>query len=566
MNKRADDGLVGGTRELARVSGRESVAGPLQERLELVVEPGALVIRRGRVLRALRGGREEKRIPFGSLERVSMGLQGSATLVPKASAEVGPSRTLYGPAAKVAVAAWWACLGRDDAGLICAAATYVGPLGLKRSGLAIGGPAGVVFVSTGWASAVDDTIVRVPIDAIAGVERADSPAFVRLLTTGEGELLLDSAVASVDQVAAWLARTVPRMSRSPKVDDMSEQPVVWQIDDRGAWTADLSVVEGRLFVSARRDDGPRAWAPLGQVERIRLDVGSDRALCMLRFAGVVHTIRVSGARSLLVRLDELLRARAGDTGAPSLNMKYWKGLAGKHRVARIFQGAESELSLHEVSIRLSPEGMRLRGSVVPGVRDVPELSPGMRLRVSLPNGRGWQHFTATAARVLRELAEAGVAAGYELLLIPVADRLKMGDGRRSYHRVEDPEQTNFVLSRPRGMQTVWLDAALLDISAGGFAARLPYQPVIGERFSVELPTAEWLPNLEAEVIHIRSGAEPESWRVGFRLLGLTERHHSQLQREVLRRERDVLAERRRSIELQERPASHRELVWLAASK
>jgi hypothetical protein len=277
-------------------------------------------------------------------------------------------------------------------------------------------------------------------------------------------------------------------------------------------------------------------------------------------------VRESGSRSTLVRLDDLLRVGAGDTGTRILNMKYWQGLVGKHREARIFQGSESELSVREVSIQLSPDGMRLQGSLVPGVTDVPELRPGMRLRISLPSGRGWQHFSATACRVLHELAEADAPIGYELLLIPVSDRLKVGDGRRSYHRVEDPDQTSFVLSRPRGLRSVWLDASLLDISAGGFAARIPYEARIGERFSVELPTTEWLPNLEAEVVHIRAVAGPSFWRVGFRLLGLTEKHHSQLQREVLRRERDVLAARRRSVELRERCAPYREQAWSVASK
>jgi len=555
----------GASHELARVQGRESVAGPLQEKLELIVEPSALVIRRGRVLRALRGGREEKRIPFASLDRITMGSQGGATLVPKTSAEVGPPRTLHGPAALVAVAAWWACLGREDVRLVGAAATHIGPLGLRRSGFALGGPAGVVFVPTGWAGTVDDTLLRIPIDAVQGVERT-GPSKVRLLTTTEDELHLDSAVASLDQVGAWLARSVRPAEQPPRVGGVLVHPVVWQVDDRGAWLAELTATGGRLSLSAVVPGAPRASAPVGQVERIRLEAGAANPVFVLRFGGAVHTVRPQGSLSTLARLDSVLQAGLGDMGQRIPDMKHWRGLAGSHRVARLFRGSEEEQSLSDVSIRITRRGMRLRGTPIPSAKGSPQLGPGVRLRVSLPSGRGWQHFAATIRRVVHEVGEAAAIATVDLLLIPVAERPQVGDGRRAYHRVEDPDETSFVLSRPRGTRPLWLEAALLDLSAGGFAARIDHRASVGERFAVELPTTEWMPAFEAEVVHIRADAGRNKWRAGFRLLGLTEKHRSQLQREVLRRERDVLAARRRRVEVDERTGKSKRGTWASASK
>ncbi len=538
-------------RELARVVGRESVAGPLQERLELIVEPGGLVIRRGRLLRALRGGREEKRIPFSSLDRVTMGSQGGATLVPNVSANVGPPRTLHGPAALVAVAAWWACLGRDDARLVGAAATHVGPLGLRRSGLALGGPAGVVFVPTGWVGSVDDTLVRIPIDAVQGVERS-GVSTVRFITTTNEELHLDSAVASVGETAAWLARSLPEKESTSRLGGLFKQAVVWQVDEQGASLGVLSAGHGRLTLSSAVPDVADVSVAVGQVERIRLDLDSKDPVSVLRVGGAVHTLRPYGDVELLERLDALLQAGQGDMGLRVPDMKRWRALAGSHRMARLFRGAGQEQSLTDVSVQVTRRGMRLRGTAAPRGTGGPELVPGGRLRVSLPSGRGWQHFSASVRRVVHEVGDSAESSAVDLLLVPVMEGPQVGNGRRAFHRVEDPDQTSFVLSRPRGRGQVWLEATLLDLSAGGFLARMEFRAGLGSRFTVELPTMEWMPALEAEVIHVRAEGSVKAWKVGFRLLGITEKHRSQLQREVLRRERDALSARRRKVDVAER--------------
>jgi len=555
----------GASHELARVSGRESVAGPLQESLELVVEPNGLVIRRGRLLRALRGGREEKRIPFSALDRVTLGSKGGATLVPKIAADIGPPRTIHGPAALVAVAAWWACLGRDDARLVGAAATHIGPLGLRRSGLALGGPAGVVFVPTGWVGTVADSMLRIPIDAVLGVE-SSGVSTVRLLTTTDGELHLDSAVASVDQTAAWLARSIAVTEQRPRVSGVLVNPVVWQVDTRGAWRADLVAGSGRLTLSAAVAGATRVSVPVGQVERVRLDMGSKDPVFVLRFSGAVHTVRPQGSVAALERLDTLLQDGLGEMGFPVPDMKHWSGLAGSHRVARLFRGSAQEQSLSDVSVHFTRRGMRLRGSPISGEPGLPELAPGVRLRISLPSGRGWQHFSASVRRVVHEVGDGAAISALDLLLLPVTERPQVGSGRRAYHRVEDPDETSFVLSRPRGRGPLWLEATLLDLSAGGFAARVEQRVSVGDCFSVELPTLEWMPALEAEVVHVRAATGRDEWRAGFRLLGLTERHRSHLQREVLRRERGALACHRRRVKVDERSNKAAVSGWATASK
>lgn len=550
--------------ELARVTGREEVAGPFQESVELVVLPDALVLRRGRVLQALRGGRSEKVIPFSAIERVAASGAGVG-IRPRSTTEVGPERTLHGTAATTALAAWWATGGRSDARLVGAPASYVGPLGVGRSGFVLGGPAGVVFVPTGWASTVDDTFVRIPLPSLRGA-RVVSASDVVLVGSYPGELRVDADAAPLSALAEWWARSSSRTGPRGKGRGPFVQPVIWQRGDRQLWRAELTVSGGVWSLAAEGLDPLRL--PMGRVELLQVEVSGSAASMTCGIEGQEHTLFPLGGTAVVRRLESMLRAARGETSSATVDPTQWLRLAGAHEEARLFRGAAAEGTLRDVRIEVGSEGLRLRGEPVGGGLATRHLDDGMRVRVSLPLGRGWQHFTAAIRRIDRRPGAQAAAGGVELLLVPIADGPKKGHSRRAFHRValdgapavpmrrQEPARRRVPSERVlrpdawrRGARpdAGWFQAEQLDLSAGGFSALVDEPLARGDRLRVELPTTEHCPPLVAEVVHSRpSREEPGRILAGFRLLGLTEQHRSLLQREVLRRERDELARRRRA--------------------
>jgi|GEM_PF-2985755 len=544
-----------GSVELARVSGREGVAGPLQEGIELVVMPKALILRRGRILQALRGGRSEKRIPLADIERVEPAGGGGVTLIPRKGTRVGPARTLHGTAAVTALAAWWATLGRPDVRLVGAPATFVGSLGVARSGFALGGPAGVVFVPTGWAGTVDDTLVRIPLPTIAGVSKVNA-THVRIHGDYPGELRLDAAVATIDALASWLGRVVETLDEAPRVGGLVAQDVIWQLDEQEAWRSFLSVTEGKVSLRTTRGPSKSIQVPVGRVERLRLDIKSRDPVFVGRVDGQVHTLRPLGSVGGLERMDRLLRAGRGDINVGTVDLYRWQRLAGSHRAARLFRGAEAEGTLQQVDIKVTAQGVRLRGRPRSGALATRHLEQGSRIRVSLPQGRGWQHFSATVRQLVHKVGDAATIDSVDLLLIPIADTPTVGNGRRAFHRVSLADSVPFTIQRLKLTEATWFQGEMLDLSAGGFGATVPRRVSVGDQFRVELPMKEWCPPLEAEVVHCRKvRGTAGHWSAGFRLLGVTEKHRAMLQREVLRYERAQLAEKRRVEREQQRARS-----------
>jgi hypothetical protein len=557
--------------ELARVTGREEVAGPFQESVELVVWSTALELRRGRILQALRGGRSAKAFSFRDIECISPSGTGGVTVVPKDGSGVGPARTLHGIAAVTALAAWWATLGRPDARLVGAPATFVGVMGMARSGIALGGPAGVVFVPTGWAGAVDDTLVRIPLQSLHGIQELPGNQ-VRLHGNYTGDLRLDGTVASVDGLAAWFARTFVGTVDHARAGGVIAEDIIWQLDEKEAWRAVMAVADTTVSLSVPNGEVEAVSVPAGQIERLRLTTTGPDPVLVCRLDGRVHTLRPQSGRSaggstassVLTRLDGLLHKSRGETSSSTVDLFRWQRLAGSYTVARLFRGASAEGVLEEVELKVTPRGMRLRGKPRANALVADTFSPGTRIRVTLPKGRGWQHFSATVRSLSQDLGAGAVIDSATLLLTPVTEKLATAEGRRAFHRVSFVEAIPFPLQRVRLVDGDWFSADMIDLSAGGFAARVDRPIAVGDRYKVELPTREWCPPLEAEVVHTRAdrGGEP-SWLAGFRLLGITEKHRSLLQREVLRQERLQVARKR---QVQARRAAASGAAMASASK
>jgi c-di-GMP-binding flagellar brake protein YcgR len=173
------------------------------------------------------------------------------------------------------------------------------------------------------------------------------------------------------------------------------------------------------------------------------------------------------------------------------------------------------------------------------------MEPGTRLRITLPQGRGWQHFAATVKRIDFRSDPREDVEDVEMVVFPVVDGPHAEDGRRAFHRVSLAEATPFPIQRQRLTEQLRREAHLLDLSAGGFGAVLTEPITVGDLFRVELPLGEWCAPLEAEVVHCRPvRGSTSTWQAGFRLVGITERHRSLVQREVLRRERAQMPRRR----------------------
>ena len=527
--------------ELACVPGREAVAGPLQEMVEVVIRPQALVLRRGRILQTFRGGRSEKVIPFGQIAQVTEGGAGGVTIVPKPDANIGPSRTLHGIAAVTVLAAWWASMGSSDARLMSAPASYQGTLGVARSGVALAGPAGVVFVPTGWTGAVEDTLVRIPHGFVEGVQQT-RPGQYRLMGEYGGELLVES---NLDHLAVLLSRVLDPGTSAPRVGGIVALPVVWQVEGREAWRSVVSIAGSRFTLSTPGADVEALDVAGGQVERLQVVLSGPTPLLVCRIGGERHTLRPLGAATGLRRLDAMLQAACGDVDTPMVDLFRWRRLVGMHRVARLFRGAAAEGVLEEVAIKVSPDGIHLRGRPRTGVLAAQHFTPGTRIRVTLPKGRGWQQFVGTVRSLVHELGPGASIVAVDLLLLPVADGPKVGAGRRAYHRVTFGAPLSFPIQRLRLVDGDWFSAEMLDLSAGGFAARMSRPVAVGDRFRVDLPTREWSAPMEAEIVHCRPvRGSSDAWLAGFRLLGVTEKHRSLLQREVLRHERVQLTGRR----------------------
>lgn len=520
-----------------------------------MVQPSGVVLSRGRILQALRGGRAEKVMPFSSIERVIEGGGGGITILPQNDSDLGPPRTLHGIAAVTVLAAWWTSMGRADARLMAAPATYVGALGIARRGAVLAGPAGLAFVPTGWTGAVDDTLVRIPQDRVQGVRRSGPGRYV---VVGEfpGELRLD---ASLDHLAVLLSRSFDPGTATPRVGGIVTVPVVWQTDDQMAWRGVVSVASGRMSIAALGGGTETVDSPAHLVEQVRLVASGDCPELVCRLGGHLHTLRPLGPDGLLRRLDVVLQKARRTVARPRIDRERWEKFAGSHRVVRLFRGASEEGVLEAVQVKVSDSGIRLRGRPREGALSSARVDLGSRIRVTVPRGRGWHHFVGTVCNLVEEIGPGAVVESVDLLVLPVADGPSAESGRRSYHRVTFDEPVPVPVQRlGRTGRRDWFTAEMFDLSAGGVGARLSRPVSVGQRYRLTLPVGEECLSLEAEVAHCRmmDGCS-DAWVVGFRLLGVTERLRSLLQREVLRQERVALVKRRRRVELRATGTDHR---------
>lgn len=536
---------VEGQRELARVSGREAVAGPFQESLELAVLANGVIFRRGRVLRALRGGRLEKRIPFDAIESVVSGPGGGVILSPKAGSGAGPARTLHGVAATTMLAIWWVLQGQPNSRIVGAEAFVDSRFRLRRSGVAFGGPAGIVFVPSGWLSAVDDSVVTVSAADIYGFD--STPDGVKVLTGSDVDLTLQGRLSSMEGIAGWFARISPR----PKGDgEVGEAKVVWAADNQTIRRAELTIEDSDLVLRDERGE-LSLRAPLGRVELTRLELDTPNPRVQVRVEGIPHVMRPLGRTELLASLYTILKENRGELGLHMVDPDSFKRVAGEHAWVRIFHRAGVEVVMRNIRADVRDDGIHLEGML--GGDDRFVIATGARVRVSIPSGRAVLEF---AASLVEAQTHADDSRRLSLRLIPGLDEITTTEGRRVFHRIEAPTEDIFVKCfpvggrAPGGQKGVWpgarpppsVEYRLVDISAGGVCLRMPSEPEIGTRMRVRLPTREAVGDLEVEVVHVQAERkESSSYRVGVRVVGITEKVRAVLQREVLRYERQLRA-------------------------
>lgn len=523
------------------VSGRETVAGPLQESLRLELSSTALSVQRGRLLQALRGGVQAIELPLADIDRVEATFGGGVLLHPRPGARLGGITTLHGEAAALALAAWWAMGGAEDGRVVATRASEALGAGLVRSGIAVGGPAGIAFVPTDWTGSLDDTLRRLPLRQIEQLATVADGVQV----TGRGGVCLTLAkpVATLSGVAAWLSHELGRDTLAPartQVGGFMEARVLWQVDDGACVVASVQVAQGRMSLATPAEGRQPLTVPVGRVEHLE----SRDSRLVVRMAGSVHTLTVLGAQSQRVcrRLAGLVASRPL-LGGQRVDLESWRPLCGSHHTARVFQGAGVEDTLHDAVVDIVAGGLRLCGRSVETGR--PPFEAGVRVRVTLPDGRGWQHFSAMVGS--HSQASSGQVTSVELLLEPVDAAPRAGPRRRALHRVADHELSPFFVTRAGDPAERLLDARLVDLSAGGFGAWLTERASSGDRFMVELPTAAAGPALLAEVVYARWIPGPQGrTTAGFRFVGLTEGVRARLQREVLRRERVSMMMAKRS--------------------
>jgi len=294
--------------ELARVPGRERLVGPLQERVQLRVLPDGFELWRGRLLRALRGGGEVRRIPFSDITDVVAMPGDAAAVVVRDGAPIRGCR-VEGEAAALALGAWWATGGHPGRPLVGASGAFTAPDGQVRYGHVVGGPAGIVFVPRGASPEARGPSVRVPMAHVRGLH-ATSPTRFLVVAELNGQLHFDARWRTTADLAAWFAGVV--RDESAIEGASAGTSVVWEVDGRLVHLATLTVGEDGVQLAVLGGDVPDLVVDCGSVECIHADhAGADpRLVC--RVGSEVHALRPIGPMSTLDELVGRLEAAAAD--------------------------------------------------------------------------------------------------------------------------------------------------------------------------------------------------------------------------------------------------------------
>ena len=561
----------------------EVVRWPLTERIGVRLDTEKLVLERGTVLTMLRGGSRHLDIPLPAITEVRFrDDQDAFTLV----SEGAPELTFHGDKAIQLGAMLWSLglPGRPDAieadELVGAAGALTGST-VDASGAITVGPVGLAFTPIGLLT----QLVRAkPVRIDSGKLRGAWLDADDLLRVGhdDGEIALRCSEAS--QLLQALRHAMSR-TQEPDADDDGTLPLeqtlasleerfpdaslpelgepllagrgVWTPDDRAAHRATILLCTEQVVVFPDTD-GAEPWSM--HTGRIRRGDGPDDPVDtpLLRISSRSHTyiLRPVGGSPFVRAFWEAASPHQYTVPGEDYDPEPWRAVTGKARFMRLIPE-----DLIEQVIRPAMVVRRDDGIAVILRHDEPwPWKRGAFLRAEVSRPRGVFRF---AAQFLREDTEAAApreavshlgAARDEVLrsmvMMPGPVPPTLQPPKRTLLRLPTDESVRVIIGELTGpcaaSEGTRVKGRLADISASGCAIQLTFEVPEGSELLV-IPAGQTRLQFRAEVMGVRTIPEPSrldrtmEFEMGLRFMGLNEARLSWLQREILRRQRKLVA-------------------------
>ena len=527
---------------LLRVRAREVVFGPLQEHLSVDVYTHGFRIHRSKLSQMIRGEERDEEdedgaaytIPFGSLVCEQ---DANSVLLKWQHIETNAREELKlaGDGA-VAITAALEAVDGDRPLLSVASFARLTMFGfVSVNGVAFVGQKGVVFSPLGLLSAVVGRIRKFAADRFTRIERVEQAIEFTMSGKSKPSLWMDGSEVTIGAIAAWWSGQL-----ASKVKAVTQpMPVVWYPDGNVAHRATATLVRGGLELEAIEDSNIRernagVHVIFESVSAMSLDAAPE---LQARIRGVLNRIwLLEGSRPQMLLRDHIKR-EAFTVWPEDWHVSQWKRCLGSFAAARMLLANGQEQVLYPVVASDSGKGILLTAPVP--LRATATLFRGARIECELLTMRQGQVFRGTITRLAKDvMLEDDDEPKVEVELFPSSDEPLRRASRRSAHRVEVIERVRVALTmeypempRMRGY--------LSDLSAGGCRVILDrgsYPEGISGR--VRIPMKRGAATFECEVLHDLKEVRGEGRSsVGLRFIGLMEQGRSELQREVLWRER-----------------------------
>jgi c-di-GMP-binding flagellar brake protein YcgR len=528
---------------LLTVRAREVVFGPLQENLNVDIFTHGFRIHRSRLSKLINTeapGEEEEEteaytIPFGvlSCERDGNSIQLQWTSPTTQKAE---SLHLSGDGA-IAITAALEAVGEELQVLSVASFARLTWLGfVPVNGVAFVGHDGVVFSPLGMVSTVMGRLRKFSADQFIRIELVEGTFEFTMAGKQKPSMWMDGSEVTLGALAAWWSG---RLSR--RVQNVSEpMPVVWYPDGDAAYLATANLIRGGLELEAIGDEDTQirnagVHLVFEAVSAMSVDAAPE---LQIRIRGVLHRIWfLEGPRPQMMLRDHVKRV-AFTVWPEDWDPSSWKRCIGTFAAARLLLANEQEQVLYPVSCQDSTRGILLSAPIP--AKATATLYRGARIEVELLTMRQGQVFRATITKIIKEEATEDESFEPKILVevFPSSDEPMRRASRRSAHRVEVIERVRVALTMEHP-QMPRMRGYLSDLSAGGCRVILDrgFYPE-GTVGRVRIPMKRGAATFECEVLHDLKEAKGEGRAsVGLRFIGLMEQGRSELQREVLWRER-----------------------------
>ena len=569
----------------------EVVRWPLTERVRVRLDTEKLVVQRGTVLTMLRGNNRHMDMALASITEVRFGDDNeTVTLVSEGNDDI----VLHGDKAIQLGSTLWAMGLPERVAKVRAeelsgsAGALVSP-GVDVSGAIQVGPSGLAFTPIGlltqivrarplrvdsehllgaWIAA-DDTLRVSHDDGTPRFRTADPAVLLQALrhvmsrapepdVGPGGELPLEATVLAVQERFAGVP--LPELG-----EPLLAGRGVWTPDDRTAHRATIVLGTEHVLVLA---DSPEIEPWSMHTGRLRRGDGPDDPIDtpLLRLADRSQTyiIRPVGGSPFVHTFWEAASPHQYAVPGEDYDPEPWRGVTGKARFMRLVPEDLVEQVYRPAMVVQREDGI----AVVLRENDPWPWKRGAFLRAEVSRPRGVFRF---AAQFLREdvdveppreaVSHLGAARDEPLRSMvmmpgPVAPTLQ--PPKRTLLRLPTDESVRIIVveltdvcDAPKGTR---IRGRLADISASGCAIQLTAEIPVGSELMV-IPSGQTQYQFRAEVMGVRTIPEASrldrtmEFEMGLRFMGINESRLSWLQREILRRQRKLVAIRAASDDL-----------------